>query len=208
MQWSVDDQPGRIRVADEIADVYPAGAKQFVDDGLLAFLDGILAETALPPQLLQLEVTESMVMKNVEHAASIMREISNRGIQLAIDDFGTGYSSMSLMKHLPIDAIKIDRCFVQDIAGSTQDRAISAAIIALGRALGLTVVAEGVETAEQDAILKGYCCDQFQGFLFSRPVAPEQIGHLLSIGGSLAHPQDAPPLVPSGGNAISLSADH
>ena len=81
-------------------------------------------------------------MKNVERATSTMRAISDRGVQLAIDDFGTGYSSMSLMKHFPIDTIKIDRCFVQDIAGSAQDRAISAAIITLGRALGMTVVAE------------------------------------------------------------------
>jgi EAL domain-containing protein (putative c-di-GMP-specific phosphodiesterase class I) len=170
--------------------------KQFMDDGLLGFLDDVLAETGLSPRLLQLEVTESMVMQSVEHAMSTMRAISDRGVQLAIDDFGTGYSSMSLMKNFPIDTIKIDRCFVQDLGGSAQDRAISAAIITLGRALDLTVVAEGVETAEQDAILKGYSCDEFQGFLFSRPVSAEQIGNLLAGGGNLINHVACPSLVP------------
>jgi diguanylate cyclase (GGDEF)-like protein len=173
--------------------------KQFMDDGLLGFLDGVLAETGLPPRLLQLEVTESMVMQSVEHAMSTMRAISDRGVQLAIDDFGTGYSSMSLMKNFPIDTIKIDRCFVKDLGGSAQDRAISAAIITLGRALDLTVVAEGVETAEQDAILKGYSCDEFQGFLFSRPVSAEQIGCLLANGGNLIEKLACPSLVPLNG---------
>ena len=159
-----------------------------------------MAETGLPPRLLQLEVTESMVMQNVEHAMSTMRAISDRGVQLAIDDFGTGYSSMSLMKNFPIDTIKIDRCFVQDLGGSAQDRAISAAIITLGRALDLTVVAEGVETAEQDAILKGYSCDEFQGFLFSRPVSAEIIGCLLASGGNLIDRVASPPLASGGGD--------
>jgi diguanylate cyclase (GGDEF)-like protein len=182
--------------------------KQFMDDGLLGFLDGVLARTGLPPRLLQIEVTESMVMQSVEHAMSTMRAISERGVQLAIDDFGTGYSSMSLMKNFPIDTIKIDRCFVQDLGGSAQDRAISAAIITLGRALNLTVVAEGVETAEQDAILKGYSCDEFQGFLFSRPVsAAEQIGRLLANGGKLIDQLACPSLVPLNGEE-SGSADH
>jgi diguanylate cyclase (GGDEF)-like protein len=181
--------------------------KQFMDDGLLGFLDSVLAKTGLLPRLLQLEVTESMVMQSVEHAMSTMRAISDRGVQLAIDDFGTGYSSMSLMKNFPIDTIKIDRCFVQDLGRSAQDRAISAAIITLGRALDLTVVAEGVETAEQDAILKGYSCDEFQGFLFSRPVPAEQIGRLLANGGKLIDQLACPSLVPLNGEE-SGSADH
>lgn len=181
--------------------------RQFMDNELLDCLDRVLRETALPPQLLQLEVTESMVMRNVEHATSTMHAINGRGVRLAIDDFGTGYSSMSLMKHFPIDTIKIDRCFVQDISESVQDRAISAAIIALGRALGMTVVAEGVETAEQDAILKGYSCHEFQGFLFSRPVPPEQIACLLSEGGNLMDRVASPGLVPSSGENNAASSD-
>ena len=170
--------------------------KQFMDDGLLGFLDCLLDETGLQPHLLELELTESMIMQSVEHAMSTMRAISDRGVQLAIDDFGTGYSSMSLMKNFPIDTIKIDRCFVHDLGGSAQDRAISAAIIALGRALDLTVVAEGVETAEQDAILKGYSCDEFQGFLFSRPVSAEQISCLLANGGNVVDHVDCASIVP------------
>jgi EAL domain-containing protein (putative c-di-GMP-specific phosphodiesterase class I) len=170
--------------------------KQFLDNELLNFLDRVLRETALPAELLQLEVTESMVMQNVDHATSTMHAINSRGVRLAIDDFGTGYSSMSLMKHFPIDTIKIDRCFVKDISESAQDRAISAAIITLGLAFGMTVVAEGVETADQDKILKGYNCQEFQGFLFSHPVSPEQIGRLLSEGGKLTDGVVSPSLIP------------
>lgn len=167
--------------------------KQFTDDKLLEFLDNVLNETALAPELLQLEVTESMVMQNVAHATSIMKAINRRGVRLAIDDFGTGYSSMSLVKSFPIDTIKIDRCFVEGISESAQDRAISAAIITLGQALGLTVVAEGVETAEQARILKNFKCQEYQGFLFSRPVSGEEIARLL--GSSLS---ESPSLAPTG----------
>ena len=98
--------------------------------------------------------------------------------------FGTGYSSLSLVKSFPIDTIKIDRCFVGGVSESVQDRAISAAIITLGKALGLTVVAEGVETAQQDAILKDFKCHEFQGFLFSRPVSADGISRLLGASDS------------------------
>jgi diguanylate cyclase (GGDEF)-like protein len=154
--------------------------KQFLDDRLLAFLDQVLSETGLAPHLLQLEITESMVMQNLDRAKSIMHAICARKVRLAIDDFGTGYSSLSLMKHLPIDTIKIDQLFVRDLEESAEDRAISAAIISLGRAVGMTVVAEGVETAEQDAILKQQNCHEFQGYLFSRPVPAESISALLA----------------------------
>ena len=105
--------------------------------------------------------------------------IQSRGIRLAIDDFGTGYSSLSLMKRFPIDTIKIDRSFVRDLQDNKDDRAIAKAIITLGRVLGLTVVAEGVETKEQQAFLTNEDCDQLQGFLFSKPVPPNQISQIL-----------------------------
>jgi diguanylate cyclase (GGDEF)-like protein len=171
--------------------------KQFMDNELLEFLDQVLHETALPPHLLQLEVTESMVMQDVEHATSTMQAIKSRGVRLAIDDFGTGYSSMSLIKRFPIDTIKIDRCFVEGIGKSEQDRAISAAIIRLGEALRLTVVAEGVETTEQDTILKNYNCHEFQGFLFSRPVSAAEITDLLAKGDSLTRAVPSPSLIPN-----------
>ena len=132
----------------------------------------------MPAHLLQLEITESMVMQNVERAIKLLDEIRGRGVRLAIDDFGTGYSSMSLMKKFPIDTIKIDRSFVRDLAQSAEDRAIATAIISMGKALGLTVVAEGVETCEQDAFLRGHACDEVQGYLFSKPLRPEDIPSL------------------------------
>jgi diguanylate cyclase (GGDEF)-like protein len=153
--------------------------RQFQDDHLLRDVDDALKETGMPAHLLQLEITESMVMQNVARAIKLLDEIQDRGVRLAIDDFGTGYSSMSLMKQFPIDTIKIDRSFVRDLAENPQDRAIATAIINMGKALGLTVVAEGVETTEQDAFLRGHLCDELQGFLFSKPVPADDIPMLL-----------------------------
>jgi EAL domain-containing protein (putative c-di-GMP-specific phosphodiesterase class I) len=173
--------------------------RQFLDANLLQHIDDALTSTGMPPHLLQLEITESMVMQNIERAITLLNEIRRRGIRLAIDDFGTGYSSMSLMKRFPIDTIKIDRSFVRDLAANPQDRAIAIAIIAMGRALGLTVVAEGVETVEQDAFLRTQMCDELQGFLFSRPLPPQDFAHLLE---SFEHAPglqrvDAPPVAAS-----------
>jgi diguanylate cyclase (GGDEF)-like protein len=153
--------------------------RQFVDENLLQDIDDALAASGMPSTLLQLEVTESMVMQNVPRAVKVLDAIQSRGIRLAIDDFGTGYSSMSLMKQFPIDTIKIDRSFVHDLPKDSEDRAIAQAIISMGKALGLTVVAEGVETIEQEAFLRDRACDEMQGFLFSKPVPPEDIPHLL-----------------------------
>ena len=153
--------------------------RQFTDESLLNDLDDVLRETGMSPHLLQLEITESMVMQNVERGIRVLDAIQSRGVRLAIDDFGTGYSSMSLMKQFPIDTIKIDRSFVRDIADDEQDRAITTAIIAMGKALGITVVAEGVETKEQDIFLRRRECDELQGYLFSKPVPADQIPPLL-----------------------------
>jgi EAL domain-containing protein (putative c-di-GMP-specific phosphodiesterase class I) len=133
----------------------------------------------LAPQLLQLEVTESMVMQNVPRAVQILDAIQSRGIHLSIDDFGTGYSSMSLMKQFPIDTIKIDCSFVRDLARDSEDQAIAQAIISMGKALGMTVVAEGVENAEQQAFLRLHACDEMQGFLFSKPVPAIEVPEFL-----------------------------
>jgi EAL domain-containing protein (putative c-di-GMP-specific phosphodiesterase class I) len=154
--------------------------RQFLDTNLLDDIDEALALSDMPARLLQLEITESMVMQNVERAIRLLDEIRSRGVRLAIDDFGTGYSSMSLMKKFPIDTIKIDRTFVRDLAESAEDRAIATAIISMGKALGLTVVAEGVETSEQDSFLRGHACDEIQGYLFSKPMRAEDIPALFS----------------------------
>src|SRR5438046_9087583 len=122
-------------------------------------MDEALDACGMSPTLLQLEITESMVMQNVSRAVRIMDAIQSRGIRLAIDDFGTGYSSMSLMKQFPIDTIKIDRSFVRNLADDSEDQAIAQAIIRMGKALGMTIVAEGVETAAQQTSLRDHACD-------------------------------------------------
>ena len=149
--------------------------RQFADPGLLGDIEAALAKSGMAPELLELEITESVVMHNVERAMRVLKAIKGLGVMLAIDDFGTGYSSMSLLKKFPIDVLKIDRSFVRDISTNSEDQAIADAIIALGRALELTIVAEGVETAEQEAFLRAHDCDQIQGYLISKPVPPERI---------------------------------
>ncbi|MCS3762021.1 bifunctional diguanylate cyclase/phosphodiesterase [Bradyrhizobium centrosematis] len=153
--------------------------RQFADEHLLQDVDEALAASGMSPVLLQLEVTESMMMRNVGRALKVLDAIQSRGIRLAIDDFGTGYSSMSLMKHFPIDTIKIDRSFVRDLPQDSEDQAIAQAIISMGKALGMTVVAEGVENAEQEAFLRTHGCDEMQGFLISKPVPAREMAELL-----------------------------
>ncbi|MBH5400505.1 GAF domain-containing protein [Bradyrhizobium sp. CNPSo 4010] len=153
--------------------------RQFADEHLLQDVDEALAASGMSPVLLQLEVTESMMMRNVGRALKVLDSIQSRGIRLAIDDFGTGYSSMSLMKHFPIDTIKIDRSFVRDLPQDSEDQAIAQAIISMGKALGMTVVAEGVENAEQEAFLRAHGCDEMQGFLVSKPLPARQMSELL-----------------------------
>ena len=175
--------------------------RQFLDEDLLQDIDEALAASGMSPVLLQLEVTESMVMRNVSRAVKVLDAIQTRGIRLAIDDFGTGYSSMSLMKQFPIDTIKIDRSFVRDLPDDSEDKAITQAIISMGKALGMTIVAEGVETAEQEAFLRDHACDEMQGFLFSKPVPSQQLAELLRSAPLLI----SPPLQPAAGAALENS---
>jgi diguanylate cyclase (GGDEF)-like protein len=167
--------------------------RQFADKQLLQDIDEALAASGMPATLLQLEVTESMVMHNVSRAIKVLDAIQSRGIRLAIDDFGTGYSSMSLMKQFPIDTIKIDRSFVRDLPDDSEDQAIAQAIIRMGKALGMTIVAEGVETAEQHAFLRHHGCDEMQGYLFSKPLPANMMAELLQSAPTLA----SPPLQPA-----------
>jgi diguanylate cyclase (GGDEF)-like protein len=153
--------------------------RQFSDENLLGYIDEALQVSGMDPTLLQIEITESMVMLNVEKAVQVLDAIQSRGVRLAIDDFGTGYSSMSVMKRFPIDTIKIDRSFIRDLPQNSEDIAIARAIIDMGKALGLTVVAEGVETHEQSEFLREHACDEIQGFLVSKPVPPDRIGELV-----------------------------
>jgi diguanylate cyclase (GGDEF)-like protein/PAS domain S-box-containing protein len=153
--------------------------RQFADESLLADIAGALQLTGMKPELLELEITESMVILNAERAVRLLAAIKSIGVRLAIDDFGTGYSSLAQLKRFPIDTLKVDRSFIRDIPGDAEDKAMTEAIITMGRTLSLTVVAEGVETQEQETFLRRLACDQIQGFYFSKPTAPDQFAELL-----------------------------
>ncbi len=150
-------------------------ARQCFTDHFLSDLTTILSETALPAEYLQLELLESMAMNTREEIGILLRELATRGISLAIDDFGTGYSSLVYLKDLPVDTLKIDQSFLTDCGSGSTDDAIVRAIVAMGRALGLDVVMEGVETAKQLAFLQEIGCHQGQGFLFARPQPADRL---------------------------------
>jgi diguanylate cyclase (GGDEF)-like protein/PAS domain S-box-containing protein len=149
------------------------------------FLEGIFAaleDTRLNPKFLELELTESVLMKRAESAASVLQTLRASGVQLAIDDFGTGFSSLSYLRKFPIDALKIDQSFVRQISTAPDETTIVTAIISMGRSLNLRVIAEGVETQEELSFLQAHQCDEAQGYYFGRPVHPEQFAKLLETG--------------------------
>jgi EAL domain-containing protein (putative c-di-GMP-specific phosphodiesterase class I) len=138
-----------------------------------------LAETGFPADRLELELTESALMDQEEEAVKMLHLLRAQDIRLAIDDFGTGYSSLSYLKRFPLDILKIDKSFVDDIPFHQDDMEIAATIIAMGHILGFKVLAEGVETAEQLAFLQAKGCDMYQGYLTSEPVPAEEFKKLL-----------------------------
>jgi diguanylate cyclase (GGDEF)-like protein len=149
-------------------------AVQFAHEGLLDMVKGTLERYNLPPHCLTLEVTETTAMENVETSMITLEKIAALGVDISIDDFGTGYSSLLYLKRLPANELKIDRGFVRNLALGSDDEAIVAAVVALGRALNLRIVAEGVETEAQQSFLDEAGCDALQGFLLGRPMLPEQ----------------------------------
>lgn len=155
-------------------------ARQFNDPNILARIRSVIDISNIPPQCLELELTESTLMDDVESAIKTMQEIKKIGVSIAIDDFGTGYSSLAYIKRFPIDVLKVDRSFVMDIPGDQNDMAITAAVIAMAHKLSMTVVAEGVETEEQLHFLRRNNCDEGQGYLFSRPLSLAQLHQFLS----------------------------
>jgi diguanylate cyclase (GGDEF)-like protein/PAS domain S-box-containing protein len=168
-------------------------ARQFAHADLLQDVSQVLKETGLDPAFLEFEITESMVMHNPEHAIVLLNELKAIGIHLAIDDFGTGYSSLGYLKRFPLDSLKIDRAFIRDLPGDSDDVAITRAIIAMAHSLRLSVVAEGVETAEQQDFLLEHDCDEIQGYYFSKPQPAAEIASLLQgNAASASRPQPDP----------------
>ena len=157
-------------------------AMEFRNENFRESIFAILKYTGLDPRLLELELTESVLMKNAGSTESILKTLRASGVQLAIDDFGTGYSSLSYLRKFPIDALKIDQSFVRQITTSPDETAIVTAVIGMGRSLKLRVIAEGVETTKELAFLQDHRCDQAQGYYFSRPVPPQQFAELLKNG--------------------------
>ena len=133
----------------------------------------------MAPNLLELEITESMVMHNPARLIEVLTKIKEMGVRLALDNFGTGYSSLAQIRHFPIDTLKVDRSFIRNLPQDSKDKAITEAIIAMGKTLSLTVVAEGVETQAQEDFLREHICDEMQGFYFSKPIAPDKFADLL-----------------------------
>jgi diguanylate cyclase (GGDEF)-like protein len=154
-------------------------ARQFADTMLLAKLTRIIHASGLDPSLLELEITESVVMSNAEGAVSVLEKLKSIGVQIAIDDFGTGYSSLAYLKRFPIDILKVDRSFIRDIPADSGDMKITRAIIAMAHSLRLKVVAEGVETAEQLQFLRIQCCDAIQGYFLYRPLREDELADVL-----------------------------
>jgi len=152
---------------------------QLRQGNLTSIVRQVLDETGLPPRLLELELTESQLLDNVESVISTFQQLRNMGVKLAIDDFGTGYSSLSYLKRFPVDYVKIDQTFIRDLSVGGEDAAITRAIIAMAHSLELKVVAEGVETQAQMDFLKSQHCDEIQGFLISPPVEAERFAQLL-----------------------------
>jgi EAL domain-containing protein (putative c-di-GMP-specific phosphodiesterase class I) len=164
---------------DPLAVSVNVSARQFEEKRLVERIAGALRDSGLPPSALDLEVTESLLMRDMQQAVARMRELKEMGITLSIDDFGTGYSSLSALKSFPISTLKIDKSFVRDLAISSDDQAIALAVISLGHRLHLRVIAEGVETEEQRDFLRANDCDEMQGYLFSPPVPAERITEML-----------------------------
>jgi diguanylate cyclase (GGDEF)-like protein/PAS domain S-box-containing protein len=157
-------------------------AVEFHDRNFINRIQTILRETGLAPQYLELELTEGVLMKDVECTTLALKELKMMGVQLTVDDFGTGYSSLSYLRQFPIDVLKIDQSFVKGITADPDDSILVSAIIQMGRSLKHRVIAEGIETPQQKAYLQQLNCTEGQGYLFSRPVAAAQFANLLQIG--------------------------
>jgi EAL domain-containing protein (putative c-di-GMP-specific phosphodiesterase class I) len=172
------DRIGPLKLAVNIS------ARQFHQPNLCDRLLELLDESGLPPGSVELEITESMAVSDVAHAVDALKQLKGIGLKIAVDDFGTGHSSLAYLRRFDVDYIKIDRSFVAGIGTESSDETIVKAIIAMGHSLGLTIVAEGVETPEQYAFLRAHRCDRVQGYLFSRPIDAEALEALIAARGT------------------------
>jgi EAL domain-containing protein (putative c-di-GMP-specific phosphodiesterase class I) len=195
-QWALEAACRQVRAwQDEYPTAPPLvmsvnlSGRQFQHPGLVADVARTLAETGLDPRCLKLEVTESVLMCDVETAVATCAALKELGVQLAIDDFGTGYSSLGQLKRLPFDTLKIDRSFVDGLGRDDQDMAIVRSVVMLAKTLSLSVTAEGIETQVQEDHLRSLGCERGQGYLFARPQPAEAIASLLA--GAVARPQRA-----------------
>ena len=167
---------GRFTVSVNVA------ARQFRHGDLVETVAGALRQSGVDPRLIELELTEGTLIEDTEMARRTLERLKEMGVSISIDDFGTGYSSLSYLKQFPIDYLKIDRSFINDLRADQDAMAIPTAIIRLAHSLQLEVVAEGVETEEQQAILADLGCDLVQGYLFGRPVPPNELEETLRRG--------------------------
>jgi diguanylate cyclase (GGDEF)-like protein/PAS domain S-box-containing protein len=172
MAWQRESLPP-VRVAVNLS------ARQFATQGLMNDIATAIKEAGIAPELLELEITEGMAMQNIDNATQVLAQMNQIGVRIAIDDFGTGYSSLAQIKRFPIDTLKIDRSFIRDLTSNPEDQAITKAIIAMGKTLSLTVVAEGVESREQEEFLRLHGCDETQGYYFSRPISADAFAMFL-----------------------------
>ena len=154
-------------------------SEQIYTSDLLDTVREALTDNGLGAELLELEITESLLMRDVDSTVETLNEFKQLGLAISIDDFGTGYSSLSYLTRFPIDTLKIDKSFVRDLHIDSDDAAICAAILAMARKLNLQVVAEGVEIEEQLAFLRGHGCHQIQGYLFSKPLPAAELEQLV-----------------------------
>ena len=157
-------------------------ARQLQDPTLVEIVMAALAETGLPPDGLELEITESAVMANFDFAESLLRRLREMGVKISLDDFGTGYSSLSYLRRLPIDSVKIDKSFVDDLPDNPEAVAVAITIISMTHSLGLKAIAEGVETSEQLEFMRDNHCDKIQGYFFSPPLPGDKFSELLMEG--------------------------
>jgi EAL domain-containing protein (putative c-di-GMP-specific phosphodiesterase class I) len=160
-------------------------ARQFYQTDLVELVQSTLEKSGQPPSILELELTESMIMHEPASAVETMRHLKNLGVSLSLDDFGTGYSSLNYLRRFPVDHLKIDRSFIVDVTSDASAAAMATSVVAIAHSLGIKAVAEGVETREQLELLAACRCVAFQGYLFSKPLPPEEFVSLLQEGRSL-----------------------